>query len=73
MVMALVLGCLLYTSGPFERLHDLMGFEGALCALVTNPEECEAFFSRLCDFKIEQIKRLTEHYDVDMVLSLIHI
>ena len=59
--------CAMMVSGPFERLHDLMGFEGALCALVTNPEECEAFFSRLCDFKIEQIKRLKEHYDVDMV------
>ena len=59
--------CAMMVSGPFERLHDLMGFEEALCALVTNPEECEAFFSRLCDFKIEQIKRLKKYYDVDMV------
>jgi len=59
--------CAMMVSGPFERLHDLMGFEGALCALVTNPEECEAFFSKLCDFKIEQIKRLKKYYDIDMV------
>ncbi len=59
--------CAMMVSGPFERLHDLMGFEEALCALVTNPEECEAFFARLCDFKIEQIKRLKQYYDVDMV------
>ena len=59
--------CAMMVSGPFERLHDLMGFEGALCALITNPEECEAFFSKLCDFKIEQIKRLKKYYDVDMV------
>lgn len=59
--------CAMMVSGPFERLHDLMGFEGALCALVTNPEECEAFFSKLCDFKIEQIKYLKKYYDVDMV------
>ena len=59
--------CAMMVSGPFERLHDLMGFEEALCALITNPEECEAFFSRLCDFKIEQIRRLKQYYDVDMV------
>ena len=47
------------------RPHGIRG--GALRARGTNPEECEAFFSRLCDFKIEQIKRLKEHYDVDMV------
>lgn len=54
-------------SGPFERLHDLMGFEEALCATITNPEECGAFFSRLCDFKIEQIHYLKKYYDIDMV------
>lgn len=59
--------CAMMVSGPFERLHDLMGFEDALCALITDPEECEAFFSRLCDFKIEQIKYLKKYYDVDMV------
>ncbi len=59
--------CAMMVSGPFECLHDLMGFEEALCALITNPEECEAFFSRLCDFKIEQVKRLKKYYDVDMV------
>ncbi len=59
--------CAMMVSGPFERLHDLMGFENALCALLTDPEECEAFFSRLCDFKIEQIQYLKKYYDIDMV------
>ena len=59
--------CAMMVSGPFERLHDLMGFEGALCALLTDPEECEAFFSKLCDFKIEQIRYLKKYYDIDMV------
>lgn len=54
-------------SGPFERLHDLMGFEDALCATVTEPEACGSFFSRLCDFKIEQIRYLKKYYDIDMV------
>lgn len=59
--------CAMMVSGPFERLHDLMGFENALCSLMTDPEECGAFFSKLCDFKIEQLKYLKRYYDVDMV------
>lgn len=59
--------CAMMVSGPFERLHDLMGFENALCAVMTDPEECESFFSRLCDFKIEQLQYLKKYYDVDMV------
>lgn len=59
--------CAMLVSGPFERLHDLMGFENALCAVITDPEACGAFFSRLCDFKIEQIQYLKKHYDVDMI------
>ncbi|NTU89771.1 MAG: hypothetical protein HGA54_07710 [Actinobacteria bacterium] len=59
--------CAMMVSGPFERLHDLLGFENALCATMTDPEECGAFFARVCDFKIEQIKYLKKYYDVDMV------
>jgi len=59
--------CAMLVSGPFERLHDLMGFEEALCAVLMEPEACSAFFSRLCDFKIEQIRYLKKYYDVDMI------
>lgn len=59
--------CAMMVSGPFERLHDLMGFENALCALITEPEACGAFFSRLCDFKIEQLGYLKKYYDLDMI------
>jgi hypothetical protein len=54
-------------SGPFERLHDLLGFEDALVATVVAPDACESFFSRLCDFKIEIIRYLKRYYDIDMV------
>ncbi|MDR2108693.1 MAG: hypothetical protein LBP28_04440, partial [Coriobacteriales bacterium] len=54
-------------SGPFERLHDLLGFEEALVATITNPEDCEDFFSALCDFKIEIIKKLKQHYNIDCI------
>lgn len=59
--------CAMMLDGPFERLHDLMGFEEALCALMEEPDECEAFFAKLCDFKIEQLKYLKKYYDLDMV------
>lgn len=59
--------CAMMVSGPFERLHDLMGFENALCSLMTDSEECGKFFSRLCDFKIEQLQYLKKYYNVDMV------
>jgi uroporphyrinogen decarboxylase len=55
------------TSGPFERLHDLMGFEEALVATITEPDECEAFFAALCDFKIKLITKLKQHYNIDCV------
>ncbi|MDR0350822.1 MAG: hypothetical protein LBH64_04640, partial [Coriobacteriales bacterium] len=54
-------------SGPFERLHDLLGFEEALISTITAPEECGAFFSRLCDMKIELIRKLKRYYDIDAV------
>lgn len=54
-------------SGPFERLHDLLGFEDALIATIVSPEACGAFFSRLCDFRIEVIKKIGQHYGADLI------
>lgn len=54
-------------TGPFERLHALMGFENALCALLTDPEECGEFFSAVVDFKIRQMYYLKKYYHVDIV------
>jgi hypothetical protein len=54
-------------SGPFERLHDLLGFENALVATIVSPEACGAFFTKLCDFKIEVIRKLKKYYDVDLI------
>jgi hypothetical protein len=54
-------------SGPFERLHDLLGFEEALVATVISPETCGAFFERYCDYKIEMIGYLKKYYDIDAV------
>ncbi len=41
----------MFVNGPFERLHMLMGFENALCALLTDPEEVEEFFNTYMEWK----------------------
>ena len=38
---------IMFVNGPFERLHMLMGFENALCALLTDPEEVEGILQHL--------------------------
>lgn len=53
--------------GLWERLFLLMGFEGALCALVEEPEETAAFFDAMVDFKIKLIGKLAEHYRPDAI------
>lgn len=54
-------------NGMFERLHVLMGFEDALCALLTDPEEVGAFFDALADFKCALLDKLKQYYNPDVV------
>ncbi len=54
-------------NGPFERLHSLMGFENALVALASDPEECNAYFETMFNWKIEYIKKIAQYYDVDVI------
>lgn len=61
---------MLYTSsltGPFERLHMLLGFEDALCALLTDPEEVEAYLHRMVEFKCAQLTKIKEYYHPDVL------
>lgn len=58
---------LMITNGPFERLHAMMGFENTLAALVTDPEECEAYFEAVFNWKIEYVKRIGRYYDIDVI------
>lgn len=61
---------LLYTSslnGFFERMHTLMGFENALCALITDPEETAEFLDAMADFKCAQLTKIKEYYNPDIL------
>lgn len=54
-------------EGPFERLHTLMGFENALCVMLTDPEEVAAFFDRLMEMKCKELEILRKYYKAEAV------
>lgn len=58
---------LMLPFGPFERLHLLMGFENALCALLTDPEEVTAYLDAFMDYKLKLIDKIAQHYRPDMI------
>ena len=56
------------TEGCFERLHEVIPFDEALLAMAEEPEEVEAFFSAVADYKIAVLKKVFEYYDpIDIV------
>ncbi len=50
----------------FERSWSLMGMENVLLNMVTNPEEMEDFYDRICDYFLELVDVALE-YDIDGV------
>ncbi|MCQ2511845.1 MAG: hypothetical protein MJ092_00410 [Lachnospiraceae bacterium] len=59
---ALNYGC---GNGIFERLATLMGFEDALMSLVEEPEEVQAFFEELTDYKIAIARKVKDYFHPD--------
>ena len=59
---------MMFVNGPFELLHMLMGFENALCALLTDPEEVEAFFDAFMEWKIRLMEKVIEIYKPDVLM-----
>ena len=59
---------IMFVNGPFERLHMLMGFENALCALLTDPEEVEEFFNTYMEWKIKLMEKVIEYYKPDVLM-----
>lgn len=55
-------------QGLWDRLVQLMGFENAAMALLTDPEECEAFFARMTQYKIEVIECVAKYYKPDIFM-----
>lgn len=55
-------------NGMFERAHMMMGFEDTLCALLTEPEEMEGFFSAFTDYRIQLIQHIARYYKPDAIM-----
>lgn len=56
-----------FGNGVFERLAALMGFEGALIAMMEDPEEVDAFFEALTDYKVAVLDYIVEAYHPDTI------
>ncbi len=55
-------------NGPFERMHTLMGFENALCAFLTDPEEVHAFLDAFMEWKCKLIEKIHTYYHPDVLM-----
>ncbi len=55
-------------NGPFERLHMLMGFENALCSLITDPEEVTEFLDAFMEYKLKLLEKMKEVYNPDIIM-----
>lgn len=56
-------------SGPFERLHSLVGFEEALVSMYTEPEAFLELIEAITDSKIELIHRIAKYYRPDALCT----
>ena len=52
--------------GVFDHLLSMMGVEGALCAMIEEPDEVKALFQALTDYRIQVIKKIKKYYDLDV-------
>lgn len=56
-----------FGNGVFERLAALMGFEDALLAMAMEPEEVNALFEAITDYKVASLDYIIEAYHPDVI------
>lgn len=61
------LSYMLWESGPWERLHALIGFENALVSLYTEPEAVLELMEAITQFKLRVVEKIAEYYKPDIV------
>ncbi len=59
---------MMFVNGPFERLHMLMGFENALCSLITDPDEVSEFFDAFMEWKLKLMEKVISIYKPDVLM-----
>ena len=60
---------ILLESGPFERSHHILGFEGAFTAMYDDPFEYKALIGAITDYKVKLIQKLTRAYRPDEIFA----
>ncbi|MBQ9068145.1 MAG: hypothetical protein IJ131_03655 [Eggerthellaceae bacterium] len=55
-------------NGMFERTADMIGFEDAFCALLTDQDELDEFWDQLDEWHMKLIDIAKEVYGADMIL-----
>lgn len=55
-------------TGPFERMHCLIGFEDALCAFYDDPELVEEFFAAMLEYKKVIVDCVAEHFRPEIMI-----
>lgn len=56
--------------GLFERMISLLDFDGALFALIDNPDECKAFLDKVADYNIDLIDHYCKYFPIDAICFL---
>lgn len=57
-------------SGPFERMHALLGFEDALIAMYDEPECFVELINTLADFRLKLLEKLIDAYRPDAFILM---
>lgn len=57
----------LFLSGPWERINQMMGMEDALCAFYEDPEALHELLEAICDYKIKCIDCAVEAVHPDVI------
>ncbi|MDR0851898.1 MAG: hypothetical protein LBN36_05340 [Clostridiales Family XIII bacterium] len=58
------------TSGFFERLHNLMGFEDSLCAYYTDPDAVHEFMDAMLVYKKHLFRKIKEYLNPDAIFQM---
>jgi len=56
-----------FGNGIFERLAALMGFEEALYSIAAEPEEVDALFEAITDYKVKALDYIIDAYHPDTI------
>ena len=59
-----------WESGPWERLHALVGFQNALEAIYEEPEAFKELMQAITDYRVKMIPLIKKHYNPDIIINL---